>query len=134
MTTANHYVKFSSGRKTKKSNIEKSDEASPTIRIPRITKMMALAIRFEHLIKTGQVKDQAELARLGDVSRARLSQIMDLLLLAPDIQEAILFATDESIGMHEKTIQPISRLHSWKSQRKARNKCQLGFQTCFLSE
>jgi len=53
--------------------------------------MMALAIRLDHLIKSGQVTDQAELARVGHVSRARLTQIMDLNLIAPDIQRELLF-------------------------------------------
>ncbi len=44
---------------------------------------MALAIRFDGLMRQGVVKDQAELARLGHVSRARLTQIMNLLCLAP---------------------------------------------------
>ena len=52
---------------------------------------MALAIRFEQLIREGTVKDQADLARLARISRARVTQIMDLLLLAPEIQEEILF-------------------------------------------
>jgi hypothetical protein len=60
-------------------------------RIPRISRLMALAIRFDHLIKSGQVADQAELAGLGHVTRARVTQIMNLLQLAPDIQEEILF-------------------------------------------
>lgn len=52
---------------------------------------MALAIRFEQLGHDGVVADYAELARLGRVTRARMTQIMNLLGLAPDIQEAILF-------------------------------------------
>jgi len=52
---------------------------------------MALAIKLDHLVRSGQVKDYAELARLGHVTRARMSQIISLLNLAPDIQEAILF-------------------------------------------
>lgn len=59
----------------------------PNGRVPRIARLMALAIRFEQLISTGEVKDYAELARLGNVSRARITQIMNLRLLAPDIQE-----------------------------------------------
>ena len=52
---------------------------------------MALAIRLEGLIVTGHVLSYADLARLVGVSRARLTQIANLTLLAPDIQEAILF-------------------------------------------
>ena len=63
----------------------------PGGRLPRITRLMALAIRFEGLVKAGEVKDYADLARLSHVTRARMTQIMNLLLLAPDIQEAILF-------------------------------------------
>ena len=63
----------------------------PSGRVPRIARLMALALRFEQLVRTGAVRDYAELARLGQVSRARLTQIMNLLHLAPDIQEAILF-------------------------------------------
>ena len=48
---------------------------------------MALAIRFDKLIRDGAVKDQTELARLGHVSRVRMTQIMNLNHLAPDIQE-----------------------------------------------
>ena len=63
----------------------------PPGRVPRIARFMALAIRFERLIQAGAVADYAELARLGHVTRARITQVMNLRLLAPDIQEAILF-------------------------------------------
>src|SRR5215211_7835889 len=63
----------------------------PPGRIPRVTRLLALAHRFDGLIREGVVGDYAELARLGHVSRARISQIMNLLLLAPDVQEAVLF-------------------------------------------
>ena len=52
---------------------------------------MARALRFERLVRTGEVRDYADLARLGHVSHARITQIMNLLTLAPDIQEDILF-------------------------------------------
>jgi hypothetical protein len=59
--------------------------------IPRISRLMALAIHYDGLIRKGIVGDYAEIARFGGVSRARVSQIMDLLNLAPEIQEEILF-------------------------------------------
>lgn len=52
--------------------------------------LLALAHRFERLIQTGVATDYADLARLGHVTRARVTQIMNLLSLAPDIQERIL--------------------------------------------
>ncbi len=51
---------------------------------------MALAIRFEQLVADGVVDDFAELSRLGHVTRARMTKIMNLLHLASDVQEAIL--------------------------------------------
>jgi hypothetical protein len=47
---------------------------------------MALALCFEQLVRDDGINDYAALARLGHVSRARISQIMNLALLAPDIQ------------------------------------------------
>ncbi|MFT3883624.1 MAG: hypothetical protein QM703_28745 [Gemmatales bacterium] len=69
----------------------KQPPALPEGRIPCISRLMALAHHLERLLVTGMVKDYAELARLGQVSRARITQIMNLLLLAPDIYEEILF-------------------------------------------
>ena len=59
-------------------------------RIPRVARLMALAHRFSDLIREDVVTGQADIARLGRVTRARVTQIMNLLLLAPDIQEELL--------------------------------------------
>ena len=59
--------------------------------ISRIARLMALAIRFDGLLREEKIRDYAELARRGWVTRARMTQIMKLLDLAPDIQEQILF-------------------------------------------
>lgn len=63
----------------------------PTGRVPRVAKLMALAIRFEQLLRDGEIKSQAKLGMLGHVTRARLTQIPNLLCLAPDLQEQLLF-------------------------------------------
>ena len=47
-------------------------------RVPRVARLMALAVRFERLVRDGVVADYAELARLGHVSRARMSQAQGL--------------------------------------------------------
>jgi len=89
-------------------------------RIPRITKLMALAIRFDQMIRDGVVKDQAELASLGYVSRARMTQIMNLLNLAPDIQEEILFLSRGEFAREvfsERELRDIVGLTDWQSQR-----------------
>jgi hypothetical protein len=89
--------------------------------VPRVARLMALAIRFEQLIRDGVVADYAELARLGHVTRARLSQIMNLLVLAPDIQEAILFLPRTAHGsdpIHERDLRPIAKVLAWSEQRR----------------
>ena len=90
-------------------------------RVPRVARFMALAIRFDQLIRAGEVADYAELARLAHVTRARITQIMNLLMLAPDIQEAILFLPRVERGrdpIHLRQIQPIALLPDWRKQRK----------------
>ena len=59
-------------------------------RLPRITRLLTLAVRFEGLLEDGTVRDYADLAHLGGVSRARITQIMSLRKLAPVTQERIL--------------------------------------------
>jgi hypothetical protein len=90
-------------------------------RLPRITRLLALAHKLEEYLRTGQVKDQVELAALGRVTRARISQIMNLLNLAPSIQEEILFLPVTVSGrdpIHLALLQPIARTHNWNRQRE----------------
>jgi hypothetical protein len=90
-------------------------------RVPRIARLLALAHRLEHLLRTGQVADYATLARLGHVTRPRISQIMNLLLLAPDIQEHILFLPPTRHGrdpIHLAQLQPIAATLDWRQQRR----------------
>jgi len=58
-----------------------------TTEIPRSLRLLALAHRWHRLIDTGEIKDQAEIARLMGLSRARVTQIMDLRWLPPEVQE-----------------------------------------------
>ena len=81
---------------------------------------MALAIRFDGLVRRGEVRDYADLARLGYVTRARITQIMNLLHLAPDIQEALLFLPRTLQGrdpIREKDVRPIAGVQHWSRQR-----------------
>ena len=68
---------------------------------------MALAIRFEGLLREETIQDYAELARLGRVTRARMTQIMKLLDLAPDIQEQILFLSAPQRTSTRETCGPL---------------------------
>lgn len=89
-------------------------------RVPRIARLMALAVRLERLIQNGGVSTQAELAEVGHVTRARVTQIMNLLHLAPDIQEALLDLPRVVGGkdpVTERDLRPIAAEIDWDVQR-----------------
>ena len=76
---------------------------------------------FEGLLREGVVKDYAELSRLGQVSRARVTQIMNLLNLASDIQEEIMSWVGERSGkqsVRETSVRALSSEVSWSRQRE----------------
>jgi hypothetical protein len=93
----------------------------PTSKVPRISRLMALAIRFDEMLRTGEASDMIELARRGHVTQPRMSQIMALNQLAPDIQEALLNlpSTKGKPEIHEKRLRPIAAMLSWEEQRVA---------------
>ncbi len=91
-------------------------------RFPRITQVLALALQFQQMIDRGEIRGHADLARLGCVSRERISQIMMLNWLAPDIQEAILRLPQTPGGrfhVGEAMLRPIARLPLWEDQRES---------------
>jgi hypothetical protein len=95
--------------------------APQPVRLSRVARLMALALRFEMLLRNGVVANYAELARLGHVSSARISQILNLLHLAPDLQEELLFLTRQGSGrdpIHLARLQPITAQFDWAKQRR----------------
>jgi hypothetical protein len=108
------------GRGAKKRIVEgaaQADESKPGLeRIPRISRYMALAIHFEDLIRQGVVTDYADLSRLGHVTRARVTQIMNLRLLAPEIQESLLFTSCFPEQLDLRTLQRVASEKCWKKQ------------------
>ncbi len=88
--------------------------------VPGVSRLMALAIHMEDLIHRGQVANYADLARLAHVSRTRITQIMNLLHLAPDIQEEILGLPRYESGrdrIREKMVRPIAAVPDWPKQK-----------------
>jgi len=77
---------------------------------------MALAVKFQDMVDRREVRDYADLARLGYVTRARITQIMNLLNLAPDIPEDILLA--RSNGRCERDVRCIVGQPLWDDQRE----------------
>jgi hypothetical protein len=116
-------VHFKNGRCGRKRMCKGGIPAPPTVepgKIPRISRLIALAIRFDRLLRQGLVRDYTDLARLGLVSKPRVTQIMNLLLLAPDIQEEILFLPRTSSGrdpISERHVRPITKVLEWDKQR-----------------
>lgn len=93
----------------------------PLGQVPRVSRLMALAIRFDSLLQQGEVQDYADLARLGHVTRARVSQIMNLLNLSPNIQEELLFLPIVTGGrepVKEWQVRPIAAVAEWGRQRE----------------
>lgn len=84
----------------------------PGPRIPRITRLMALAIKLQEMIDRGEIRDYVDVARLGYITRARASQIMNLTLLAPAIQEELLMGCE----ITERYLRVVARETIWTSQ------------------
>jgi len=121
MTTVTRRVDFGFKGKRKRA-IRDPGPASegPSGRVPRISKLMALAIRFDGLLRDGIVSSQSELAELAQVSQPRMTQIMNLLHLAPDIQEEILFMEPIEEGrdpVTERDLRSVASISTWDAQR-----------------
>ena len=97
---------------------ERPEPPAAAAPIPRITRLMALAIKFQTMVDRREVRDYADLARLGYVSRARLTQVMNLLLLAPDIQELLLLPDARTAKIHETYLRAVVNSEDWAEQRQ----------------
>ena len=103
--------------------VEKPPAAPKPARRPaRLAVMLALAHKIQQAIDCGAVRDRAEVARRLGLTRARVTQLMDLRLLAPDIQEMILFAEPvDGLGpMSENSVRVVTRSIDWAQQRRHR--------------
>jgi len=118
-------VNFKAGRRGRKQAVTGGAPAPTTPSagsLPRVVRLVALAIRFDQLIRDGEVKDYAEIARLGHITRARVTQIMNLLHLAPDIQDALLHLPRTERGrdpITERDLRPLAAAADWRKQRAA---------------
>ena len=92
-----------------------------TERVPRIARLLALALKFEEMIRSGVVGNYTVMAQLGQVSRSRVTQLTNLLNLAPDIQEEILFLRAEEaerLRISEVSVRKLSATLLWNQQRE----------------
>ncbi|HEU4534465.1 MAG TPA: hypothetical protein VFS00_10120 [Polyangiaceae bacterium] len=94
--------------------------ALPTGRVARAAYALAIAHAFEDRLARGLAGDLAELARQTGLSRARITQLCDLLLLAPDLQEDVLFRVEEpgERPLTERGLRGVVRALDWDEQRR----------------
>jgi hypothetical protein len=111
-----HFATQAKGRKT----LQQGEQPTPVGRVPRVARLLALAHHFDHLIAQGAVRDYAEIARLTQLSRARVAQIMTLKFLAPDIQEriALLPQSHGRDPITEKQLRRIALTPDWQQQQE----------------
>jgi hypothetical protein len=98
-------------------------------RYPRIVQVVALAIHFQDMMDRGEIRNHADLARLGCISRERVSQVMMLAWLAPDIQQQVLGLPKTPGGrfaVSETALRTIARVASWAEQRTKWEELALG--------
>lgn len=117
-----HFERRAHGRIRLRAGPEPTPDPETEGKIPHVTKLLALAHHLDGLLREGAVANYAELARLAGVSRARITQIMDLLLLAPDIQEEILFLPRVTAGrdpVTERDLRPLTSDVRWSAHRRA---------------
>ena len=90
-------------------------------RVPRVARWLALAIRLEARLAAGTLADAATVARDAHVTRARVSQVLNLAFLAPDIQEAVLGLPRVAAGRDPVTLGDLQRIAltlDWRGQRR----------------
>lgn len=97
------------------------DRPEPVRRPAKVARQLALAHHLEAAIERGLVADQAALARKLGLTRARVTQLFDLLMLAADLQEQVLAleAVDGAEPMAERTLRVVAHAGTWAEQRAA---------------
>jgi hypothetical protein len=109
------------GRQEKDNDGPASAASVAPARVPRLARLLALAWHIEGLVQSGTLASYAAAARLGHVSRARLSQVMSLLNLAPDLQEQLLFLQHPRRGRAPLALRHLLRVAAvldWPEQRR----------------
>ena len=115
-------VEVTRGRKGRRRLERAAPKPEPPERVPRVARLLALAHHWRGLIRDGTVRDQTDLARVVGVTRARVSQVMRLLGLAPDIQEAVLDGRVDGPGA-ELALRATAEEAVWERQRPAFESC-----------
>ena len=121
MTNAAAEIQFKLHASARRERETVAEPVSLRGRLPRVTQVLALAIQFHDMIQRGEARDYADLARLGCITRERMSQIMELIWLAPDIQQEILeFPTNKTgrFPISEVAARRVAAGLDWAEQRE----------------
>jgi hypothetical protein len=97
----------------------KPEPSPPPLRVPRISRLMALAIHYDRLIREGTVRDQTGLAHQLGITQPRMTQIFNLLHLSPEIQETLLTLPKVQSGrepISERHLRHICATNCWSKQ------------------
>jgi len=122
--TVTKRIHFSTRSRGKREIVDGAREAAVACasgRVPRVSRLMALAIRLDEQVREGAFADHSEIAAVGHVTTARVSQILALTYLAPDIQEALLFLPPVVRGrdpLGERDLRPLTIEKDWARQRE----------------
>lgn len=99
-------------------------------KVPHISRLLALAMRYDKMIRERSIPDFNTLAKLAGVTKPRITQIMNLVNLAPDIQAAILTLPNirQSRGFFtERKLRPIAQKNDWAEQRELWEKLRVDY-------
>ena len=121
MTQHAETIAFRPRQRRTQARVKRRRRQLAELRPARVARRLALAHRISADIEAGRYKDYADVARRHGLTRARLTQLMNLLLLAPDIQEEVL-ALEFPVGREpvtERTLRRVLASLCWEDQRAA---------------
>ncbi|ACY13375.1 hypothetical protein [Haliangium ochraceum] len=92
----------------------------PTRRPARVAQMLAFAHRVEAEVTRGDFESRSAAARHYGMTTGRITQLLSLLWLAPDVQEDVLFleAIDGREPVSGQALEKIARIADWSEQRR----------------
>lgn len=99
---------------------EKEKEPPPPrpARVNSAAKDLAMGHRIVRAVESGEMRDYSEAARRLGVSQARVSMLVAITFLAPDIQEAILLTDLKLRGFNIHHLLIPARFPRWEEQRR----------------
>lgn len=113
-----HRIRRGNGQQFSANATKKATSRTPVRKPARVARMLAFAHKLQEAINNGEYIDRADAARKLGLTRARVSQLLDLLMLAPDIQERILFMerVDGVEPTSERALRDVVKQLKWQSQ------------------